>query len=259
MKRVILLLLVLTAFIISISSVSAAVSPTAKKNVVKVQALHVPILMYHHIVKRKKQEPYSVSPEVFDQQMNWLKQNGYQVITYADFYQAMSKKKVLPAKAVVITFDDGNVDQYSAALPILKKYHYSALFYIVTNFIGHRRWMNLNMLRDLVANNMEIGGHTVSHADLAKLSPEAQWRELSVSKKILEKNLKIPINFFAYPGGAHSTSTVALLQKAGYLSAVTTHHNTYHLPNENLYLVSRIHIDDDLTSFTQFVKGTRVN
>ncbi len=255
MKSFIFLLLILISFIFIGDSVFATVNSTVNKR----KTLHVPILMYHHIVKRKTHDPYSVSPEVFDRQMNWLKQNNYQVITYADFYQAMLKKTILPAKSVVITFDDGDIDQYTSAWPILKKYHYSALFYITTNFIGHTHWMNWKMLKDLADNNMEIGGHTMSHPNLAKLAAIDQQRELIVSKKILEKNLKIKINFFAYPGGAYGTSTVALLQKAGYISAATTQHNVFHRPTENLYLVSRIHIDDDLASFIQFVKGTRVN
>lgn len=265
MKKIYFLLLFFVLSVFCVNSVFAATQHIAKKDLTKtqnnkVQALHVPILMYHHIVKRLKHDPYSVSPDVFDQQMNWLKQNDYQVITYADFYQAMLKHKVLPKKSVVITFDDGDVDQYSAAWPILKKYHYSALFYITTNFIGHRQWMNWDMLKELsAAGNMEIGAHTMSHPNLSKLSSEKQWRELVVSKNILEKNLKTKINFFAYPGGAHNTSTIALLKKAGYLSAVTTRHDVFHLPNENLYLVSRIHIDDDLASFAQFVEGVRVN
>ncbi len=265
MKKIYFLLSIFVSSVFFVNSVFAATYHVAKKKLIKipnnkVQALHVPILMYHHIVKRSVHEPYSVSPDVFDQQMNWLKQNDYQVVTYADFYQSMLKNKVLPKKSVVITFDDGDVDQYSAAWPILKKYHYSALFYITTNFIGHRQWMDWKMLKELsTAGNMEIGAHTMSHPNLSKLSSEKQWRELKISKDILEKNLKTKINFFAYPGGAHNTSTVALLQKAGYLSAVTTRHNVFHLPNENLYLVSRIHIDDDLPSFIQFVEGTRVN
>lgn len=225
----------------------------------KEHLLYVPILMYHHIADRKIQNPYFVSPQVFDQQMAWLKNNNYQVITYSDFYQALMKTKTLPPKAVVITFDDGDVDQYHNAVPILKKYGYSAMFYITTNFIGHEGWMNWSMLQGMVDSGFEIGGHTMSHPNLAKLTLSNQMRELVVSKQILEKHLKTKVDFFAYPGGAVSTSTVSLLKEEHYLSAVTTRHSVFHSPNENPYLVSRIHIDDDLQSFILFVEGKKIN
>ncbi len=254
MKQILILLLVVFLSLFLKNIVSAKEIKIDQK-----KYFTVPILMYHHIAKRQIHDPYSVSPDVFDQQMNWLKMNNYQVITYADFNIAMINKKLLPPKSVVISFDDGDVDQYSAALPILKKYNYSAIFFITTNYIGHKQWMDWKMLKELVVNKMEIGGHTKSHPNLAKLSSESQKRELVNSKAVLEKNLNIKIDYFAFPGGAYSSTTVRLLKESGYMSAVTTRHGVKHEFGENLFLVSRIHIDDDLASFTQFVKGARLN
>lgn len=219
----------------------------------------VPILMYHHIADRKVHDPYSVSPKVFDQQMAWLKKNDYNVISYSSFYLAMALNKPLTGKNVVITFDDGDVDQYNKAYPILKKYGFSAMFYIITGYVDHKGYMTWDMIKDLEKSGMQIGGHTVNHKNLAMLDAASIQKEVVNSKKILETKLKNKIKYFAYPGGSYGASAVAELKKAGYLSAVTTKHNTVHRLDENLFLVSRIHIDDDIISFAQFVEGKRLN
>jgi len=246
--------LVLSLFSLQIGLVAA---PTPSIN--RGQDLFVPILMYHHILDYPAPDPYFVSPDIFDKQMAWLRDNHYNVVRYEDFYHAARGEKTLPPHSVVISFDDGDIDQYTNAFPILKKYHYSAIFYIPSNFIDHSHWMTLKMVEELRDSGMEIAGHTVTHKILTQIPIEKQRKEIGFGKKSLEKQLDMPINFFAYPGGMHSSSSVALVKEFGFLSAATTHHSGHHLPGEDPYLVPRLHINNDLESFIGMMEGKRTD
>lgn len=219
--------------------------------------MYAPILMYHHIADRPKQEPYYVSPQVFEQQMKWLKDNGYQVISFDQFYAGIKNPGSLPAKPVVITFDDGDADQYNNAFPVLKKYGYTATFYIVTGQVGARDYMSWSQLTDLVKSGMSIEAHSVTHPNLAHLRTSKIDEELRDSKKTLEDKLGIKVIYMAYPGGSFDGRVIASAQRNGYLSAVDTIHSVYHsfkYPTD-YYSVSRIHIDNDMVSFIKLVEG----
>jgi len=220
---------------------------------------YLPILMYHQIKNDNKQSPYIVSPAIFEEQLSWLKENGYHSIRYDEFYKILQGEERPPEKGVVITFDDGFRNQYENAFPLLKKYGMTGIFFIYTKAVGTRGGMTWDMLRDLLKNNMEIGSHTVTHPDLDRLTAFQVDYELTQSKKLLEKNLSIPIHYFAYPGGSYKLTVVKEVKKAGYLSAVTTVHNVFHPNNENPFLVRRIHIDNDMVSFVLFVTGQKRN
>lgn len=227
--------------------------PTIRKDKV-----YAPILMYHHIALKRPQDSYYVSPEIFEEQMQWLSDNNYKVISLDDFYQGMLGKKELPQKPVVITFDDGVDDQYINAFPILKKFGYTATFFIKLNNVGpDKGGMTYTMLRNLKKAGMTIGSHSMNHDNMANMSKSQLDYELDQSKKILESQLKTTVNYFSYPGGAYSDQTISETQKAGYLAATTTHHDVYHQikTKNDLYKISRIHIDDEMPSFENWIQG----
>lgn len=232
------------------------IQPTTENITKKAGYIYCPILLYHHIAKVVPQDSYSVSPEIFGQQMKWLENNGYTVIKYDDFYQAMNKKKTLPPKPVVISFDDGVLDQYQSAFPILKQYNYSAMFFIKLNNVGEGKGgMTWQMLKDLSDAKMEIGSHSINHDSMSNMDLTTMRSELTDSKKTLEQNLGLDINYFAYPGGAFSSTTETETKAAGYISAVSTKHLVYHKFGEDLFAVPRIHIDDEMPTFIDWVQG----
>lgn len=218
---------------------------------------YAPILMYHHISDTMPAGPYVVRTATFEKQMAWLKDNNYHVITYAKFYEALINKTTLPEKPVVLTFDDNNKDQFENALPILKKYNYSGLFFIPTAYIGKRGGvMTWDMLKTLVKENMEIGGHSSTHPNLRVIPKEQLYdEELIGSKAVLEKNLGITINFFAYPGGAKSETVVQAVKDTGYTSAVTTIYDPNHSYNDDPYQISRIYVGNNMENFKDFIVG----
>lgn len=218
---------------------------------------YAPILMYHHISDTMAAGPYVIRTDAFENQMKWLKENNYNVITYSQFYEALTQKTSLPEKPVVITFDDNNKDQYENALPILKKYDYKAIFFVPTAYVNVRGGvMTWEMLTTLVNEGMEIGSHSSTHPNLTIL-PERQLydEELIGSKKTLEEKLGIAIKFFAYPGGAKSGSVVQAMEDTGYLSAVTTNYDPNHSYDENPYRVSRIYVGNSMENFVDFING----
>jgi peptidoglycan/xylan/chitin deacetylase (PgdA/CDA1 family) len=260
MKKIILPFLAILSIALTSALVAYQIAPTvsifAEPAGPAVRKLSVPILLYHHIATADKPSDYFVSPKTFERQMKWLKDMGYTVVSYADFYAAFIGEKNLPSNSVVITFDDGKRDQYENAYPILKKYGYPATFFIETGAIGEADTMTWEMVKDLADNGMEIGSHTLSHPYLSKTKPLRLVRyEIRKSRQVLTMNLDIPIRFFAYPSGAYTAETAEIVKNSGYLSAVTTDHGIYHRIGGDPYKIRRIYVFDDIKSFIRRVRG----
>ena len=181
----------------------------------------IPILYYHSIMLETGND-LRMPPDQFEAQMAYLQDNGYNSVSLEQLYQASYKGGTLPEKPVVITFDDGYVDNYTTALPILKKHGYTATVFMVTSYIGGKGFMSWPQLKALVTEGWEIEGHTTHHSYLTKIDPSTLLRELRPPKELLEKELGQPVNFFAYPYGDLNANVVQKVKDAGYLLAVTT-------------------------------------
>jgi len=181
----------------------------------------VPILYYHSILQQSGNE-LRMPPEQFEAQMNYLQDKGYQSVSLEQLYKAMYKNGTLPEKPFVITFDDGYVDNYTTAFPILAKHGFTATVFMVTSYIDGPAFMSLPQLKDLVAKGWEVEGHTIDHPYLTKIDPATVLSELTASKKSLEHELGNPVNFFAYPYGDLNSNVAQAVKESGYLMAVTT-------------------------------------
>ena len=192
-----------------------------------------------------------IQPKIFREQMEYLRVNNYQVISYAQFYDAFINGTKLPDKPVVLTFDDGNKDLFNNAYPILREYNYPAMFFVYTKSIGHF-WggtMNWAMLREMSQHGMEIGSHTVNHSKLTELDFEQVKYELVESKKVLENNLFITINHLAYPYGLFNTATEQAVRAAGYLSAAAVVGGSVHDRVHGPYQFERVIATEDMGYF----------
>lgn len=185
------------------------------------EAQAVPILYYHSVMQENGNE-LRMPPKQFEAQMAYLQDKGYQSVSLEQLYQASYKGGALPAKPFVITFDDGYVDNYTTAFPIITKHGFKATIFMVTSYINGEGFMSWHQLKELVANGWEIEGHTTNHPYLTKIDPSTVLSELNPSKELLEKELGHPVNFFAYPYGDLNANVVQALKDAGYLMAVTT-------------------------------------
>ncbi len=195
-------------------------SPTPR---IPLSQVNARILMYHYV--REGVDPtadpigfnLSITPQMLDDQLTLLSSLGYYPLTMADAAAGKGDKQ-----AVVLTFDDGYADFYTAAYPILKKHGWTATVYIISGKLGDR-YMTASQLRELAANGFEIGAHTVNHRNLATSSPTQQDIEIRQSKKQLEQITGQPVTTFAYPSGQYTAETMELVRAAGFTSAVTTH------------------------------------
>lgn len=207
----------------------------------------VPVLMYHSVNPRSDYalRKLIVSPQSFERQMRFLKENNYNVVTLEELGELLGKKKKLPPKTVAITFDDGYRDNYTYAFPVLKKYNLPATIFVIINEIGRPQGDRLGWeeIKQMQASGLvTIGSHTLSHAWLPDpLSDDSLRSEIFGSKALLEEKLGKAINCFSYPGGRFNKHIRNLVQQAGYRVAVATNPGKKY-PSDDLLALKRLRI-----------------
>jgi peptidoglycan/xylan/chitin deacetylase (PgdA/CDA1 family) len=190
----------------------------------------VVVLCYHRL-EGKAGGSLSIEPELFEQQMQQIKDAGLAVISMQDFLAWRRGEKNIPPKSVIITIDDGYVSGYEVGWPILKRFGYPFTMFVYLKFINTGgksvTWDQLAEMRDA---GVEIGCHTVSHEDLRRKPSKAsgtyeEWlkHELEHSKKTIEDRLGIRCATLAYPFGLHNTKVQEASRAAGYEAAFTTY------------------------------------
>ena len=193
------------------------------------RSLDVPILMYHRIDVLDPALPamtrrLTVDPRVFEAQMRWLVAHDYRAITQHQLFDALLGRSRLPRKPVLITFDDGYRNVFGKAYPVLRRLGLRATAYVIVGRIsnGDPSFLTWAQLRALERSGVEIGSHTLTHRDLTSLSRPELRRELHGSRIALERWLGHPVQFLAYPYGAHDARVVRMARASGYVLAVTT-------------------------------------
>lgn len=229
---------------------------------VSAEAVKVPILMYHYVdASPPPTGPYDAGLTVltaqFKDQMDYLEKNGYHTVTLEQIYLAMAGRAKLPSKPVALTFDDGGLDNYSVAFPILLAHHFTATFFVITGFVGRSVCVSWQDLVVMKAAGMEIDSHTVHHLDLTTLSASRLSEELSQSRAALIQNLGDTPIALAYPSGAFNERVEAAARKAGYLLAVTTQSGRTLRPASSLaWPRLRVASGLSLAGFARLVGGT---
>jgi peptidoglycan/xylan/chitin deacetylase (PgdA/CDA1 family) len=188
---------------------------------------YVPILMYHYIrIVDASTDPLgyrlSVAPDAFAAQMDWIADNGYTPITMATFTACLRGQQTCPARPVVLTFDDGYADNALEALPVLQQRGFVGTFFIVSGRVGAPGYMTPEQLVALRDAGMEIGAHTVTHADLTQLARDAATVEMRDSRVALEELLGITVRSFSYPAGKYNADLERIAYEIGFESAVIT-------------------------------------
>ena len=189
--------------------------------------VRVPILTYHYIGNNpnpedKTRDNLQVTPDKFEEQMKYLSENAYNPITLDTLYEAL-KGGSLPSKSVILTFDDGYIDFYYNAYPILRRFSFKAVVFIPTGLAGGSYYMSWDQIKEINQGNLVFfEAHSVNHVNLVSLSGNRLKYEISESKRILEENLGRKVNFFAYPYGLSDEQTWKAVEEAGYLGGVGT-------------------------------------
>jgi peptidoglycan/xylan/chitin deacetylase (PgdA/CDA1 family) len=183
----------------------------------------IPILMYHHLTLLDPhasvlQRTWTVSPTSFIQQLDYLSQQGYRTITFAQLDAFFEKGSPLPARPVILTFDDGWIDDYDVAFPALRQRGMVGTFFVPTAYADakSKTLMDWSQIGEMDAAGMEFGGHTVNHADLKQVNSEQALRQLQASKSKMEEKLGHATPAFAYPFGDYDPKVIALVRQVGY-------------------------------------------
>jgi peptidoglycan/xylan/chitin deacetylase (PgdA/CDA1 family) len=211
----------------------------------------IPILMYHYI---NDEEPLrsrlGVSPKSFQRQMRFLKEHNYNVVTLDKITDLIKYKKRIPPKTIAITFDDGYIDNYANAYPILKKYNIPATIFVVINRIGKRlgqdEYMGWPQIEELSNSGLiTVGSHSISHPNLSEVASEDKLRdEIFASKRILEETLHKKVDFFSYPFGGVNSRARGLTIEAGYKACVGTNFPKDY-PGDDIYALKRLRISEN--------------
>lgn len=221
------------------------------------RAVDMPILVYHHVVPGRASgaegaRTLFVTPDGFETQLKYLKDNGYQTVSFSDLADYLDYGTPLPEHPIILSFDDGWANQYQYAFPLLQKYGFTGTFYVVTGYLDHQNFMTVEQLKTMIAAGMAIGCHSRTHPALPSLGIGPRLKdEIAGSKAWLEQQLGVAIDTFAYPYGAYSQATVAAVKAAGFRTARTVDTGT-HASGDNLALLPAV-------LYSQYVNHYRGN
>jgi peptidoglycan/xylan/chitin deacetylase (PgdA/CDA1 family) len=213
----------------------------------------VPILMYHYISDPPEdadiyREDLSVAPAAFREQLQYLADNGYTSIDLYDLALAVTRRQALPPKPVILSFDDGYVDNYTNAFPLLQEFGFTGTFFIITAFVDNQNpaYMSWPMISEMAAAGMRIESHSKSHPDLSEANRDELIWQILGSQETIAAHIGYTPRFFCYPGGRYSKETVAMLQELDFWGAVTTAGGNLHT-YEDRYEWSRVRMRNSTT------------
>lgn len=208
----------------------------------------LPILMYHSIVEGPVTRMIEVSVDTFRSQMRFLKRHNYNVLPLEEAAGLIRDKKKIPAKTVIITFDDGYKNFYTNAFKALKEYKLPAAMFIITNEIGRPEgdrlsWDEIKIMRD--SGLVSFGSHCLGPEPLVNIKAQGIVRkEIFESKKLLEEKLGRPVELFSYPEGKFDAAIKKLVIDAGYSAAAATSPGADY-PNDDVFALKRLRISEN--------------
>lgn len=272
MKTIILIILI---FIITVAlSVYLFISPdndeidsiiskepewTIKEKEIINRLLNVPIMLYHDI---DGHGPYSVSLNTLRIHFQMLKDNNIKVIPLSELIKRLEKPEPFAEKVVVITFDDGFLSAYTKLLPLVKEFGYPVTIFIYTDniYTSARKNMTWKRLREMEKHGIVAECHSISHADLEAISkedtPESRkvlFKELYLSRRIIELYMGKDIKYFAFPYGRYDLNLIEMCRYCGYERVFSTDYGS-NIITRNNYCLRRSHIKRDFS--LDFIKQT---
>jgi peptidoglycan/xylan/chitin deacetylase (PgdA/CDA1 family) len=180
----------------------------------------VPILEYHVLGAAPADAPYPelyVTRPDFHREMSWLDEHGYEAVTLETVEAAWYGSGILPAKPVVISFDDGYRPQFTYALPELRRHGWPG----VLNLKAEGSDLYQSNVEAMIGAGWELAAHTIDHSDLTTLDAAALRRETAGARAILRREYGVPVKDFCYPAGQFDATVIAAVEAAGYLTATT--------------------------------------
>ena len=197
---------------------NVAVKQTANTTAQILAKPEVPVLCYHRISDGPKSD-YRVSPATFTAHMKILADSGYHSISPAQLYDYLVYNKALPAKPVVISFDDSREEHAGIAAPVMEKYGFRGVFFIMTITYNKKNYMTTDQIVKLAKAGHTIGLHSWDHTMVIKYKDAADWqKQVAEPKKKLEGIIGMPVEYWAYPNGVYDHKGAVELSKYFKLS-----------------------------------------
>jgi peptidoglycan/xylan/chitin deacetylase (PgdA/CDA1 family) len=201
-------------------------SPTTAPARAQAVVLRVPVLMYHYISAVPASQmgdrfavDLRVPPDLFEQHLAYLRDQGYATISAPMLWEALNGRATLPAKPVVLTFDDGYLDAYTNAFPLLRKYGFTGTFFITCNLIGRPGYMSWDQVRELDAGGMDIESHAMDHRPMSSFGMSGLAYQMGQARATLAQRLGHEVRFFAYPSGDYNATALQGVAANGYAAA----------------------------------------
>jgi peptidoglycan/xylan/chitin deacetylase (PgdA/CDA1 family) len=226
--------------------------------------------MYHAI--HDHNSVISISTREFEWQMRWLHEHNFRILSLSEIIAYLKNGKSLPSHSMAITFDDGFECIYKNAFPILKKYNFPAIIFLVAGYCGRKNdWpdqptsipklmlSNWSQIKEMDRSGIEFGSHTNNHLRLDKISPHQVTEQIEVSKSIIEGYLGHSINILAYPYGRFNETIIksvrsvykgACTAKPGLIEADS---DPYKLARVDIFYLKKRFLFKNLSSSLMFV------
>jgi len=211
---------------------------------------YVPILYYHYIrINPNPQDrvgfSLSTPPAMFRMQMQYLADHGFHVISLHQAVTAIKNHSGLPSRPIVLTFDDGYADFFTAAIPILRSHGFTATSFVISGRMGWGGFMTPSQVVAADSQGFTIGAHTVDHVALAAQAPARATWEIKQSKLMLEELLGHPVLDLAYPYGSFNGYDMEQARSLGFETAASTTYGSVHSAGQ-LFMLSRLRIGGGL-------------
>lgn len=264
-KKFIIITLILIIFALTISKVILSSNKYLSNE-------QIPVLIYHHFLsdeEKRQYEPdknYSISVSVFEQQMKYLKDNGYTSLTPMQMECFKEYKCKIPNKSFMITIDDGQESVLKYAKPILQKYGFNALSFVVSSRISDEPSKWDASLYQYISKQELISDDSIyfgSHSDdmhqiisnqkkLYTMTYDEIYNDVKKSKEVIDTI------YFAYPFNTYNKDFTNALKSAGYKLAFRGQSKKT-IQSENKYMISRIFVSDDISSFYEIFETNKYN
>ena len=217
----------------------------------------VPILMYHYVSELPPdadvyRRDLTISPEMFEAQLQYLDENDYHPITLTDLYLYLTEGYPLPEKPIVLTFDDGYRDAYDVVFRKLLDHGFPGTFFVLATPAHYESesYLTWSQVKEMSDAGMDIQAHSRDHVDLRGRSYDYLVYQILGIKEAIEHHTGRAPRFFCYPSGQWDDDVIKVLESAGYWGAVTTQWGSSH-ERDNLYEMARLRVrgEESLESF----------
>ena len=182
----------------------------------------VPVLYYHSVEPSEANEVI-ISPDRLKKELQFIKDSGYTTLTMSEFNDYILNEKPIPEKSILITFDDGYMDNYTNAFPILKELDMKATIFVITSVLDSGSYyLSSEQIKEMSDYGIDIESHTLTHSHLNQMTYEEQLKELKDSKEKIESITGKKVLSVAYPYGDFNEDSIKAVKEAGYSFAFTT-------------------------------------